>query len=399
MRKRLTAVLVLVTLLVLTAFVVIRLGILHDLIRGLELDHLEREATVMAHAVDSTARADQPFDAGDLRELLTADERATVVLPGGEEVSADRSFVAGEAGEALRARAGSGGTSVTLSQSPRVHDRVYVDSLRTVIALGLVLAALAGVLGWYAAAALSSPFQKLAHAAGALGRGRFDLDLPTSRVPEVRAIADSLRTSATRIQLQARRDQEFLAGASHRLRTPMTAMRLELEELQLRDDLDQDARATVDRSIHELDRLQDLTAEVFDRARAEQRGSEEVVPLDRLVQQTADAWSLALAGHRVRVSASAGGDLDEPVTPGPLEQVLELVLADLRQHAAGAVTLDLTGSSQQVTVQVRTEAARPGGAEAERPGMTRLATLVDVLGGRLSGDPVHGGVRIWLPRR
>lgn len=399
MRKRLTAVLVLVTLLVLTAFVVIRLGILHDLIRGLELEHLEREASVMARAADSAARADQPFAAGDLRELLTADERATVVLPEGEEVSAERSFVAGEGGEALRARAVSGGTSVTLSQSPRVHDQVYVDSLRTVIALGLVLAALAGVLGWYAAAALASPFQRLAHAAGALGRGRFDLDLPTSRVPEVRAIADSLRTSASRIQLQARRDQEFLADASHRLRTPMTAMRLELEELQLRPDLDQDVRATVDRSIHELDQLQELTAEVFDRARAEQGRSEEVVALDRLVQQTADAWSLALEGRRVRVSASAEGDLEEPVTPGPLEQVLELLLDDLRQHAATAVTLDLTGSPQQVSVQVRAEAARPGSPGGERPEMAGVATLVDVLGGRLSGDPVHGGVRIWLPRR
>lgn len=399
MRRRITAVLVLVTLLVLTAFVVVRLAILHDLIRDRETSHLEHEAAVLAGALDASTRAGRPLDEEDLRALVSSDERATVTLPGGREVTADRSFSAA-GGEQLSVRASRSATSVVLTQSPRVVDRIYVDSLHTVVALSLVLVVVAGVLGWFVAAFLAAPFQKLAVAAGALGRGRFDLDLPSSRMPEVRAIADSLRSSAARIQRQARRDQDLLADASHQLRTPMTAMRLELEELQLRDDLDEDARGTLARSIHELDQLQELTAGVFDRARAERGRSQQVqVTLEELAQQTADAWAFALAGRRVQVTASAEGDLAGPITPGPLEQVFDLLLADLREHAATAVALDLTGSPQQVGVQVRAEAARPGSPGAGRTGLVEVTSLVADLGGRISGDPVHGGVRIWLPRR
>ncbi|HRD61866.1 MAG TPA: hypothetical protein PL137_13235, partial [Nocardioides sp.] len=81
------------------------------------------------------------------------------------------------------------------------------------------------------------PFRQLAVAAGQLGRGRFDLDLPRTRIPEARAIRDALLTSAGQLQERLTSEQAFAEHASHVLRTPLTGLRLELEDLAGRPDV------------------------------------------------------------------------------------------------------------------------------------------------------------------
>lgn len=400
MRRRLAAAFVLLAFVVLALFAGIRLGSLHDLIRDREVSHVEHEASVMARALDAWAAAGQPVDEQAVTRLLASDEQATVVVEGGVRLSATGdSFVADGDAIEVSGQARSGSTTVTLRQAPGVVRSIYVDNVGPVIAVCLLLLGLAGVLGYVLAARISAPFQRLAGAADALARGRFDLDLPTSRMPEVQAVAVSLQASASRWRRELDRDQDFLKDASHRLRTPMTGMRLELEELQLRDDLDPDVRTTVDRSIQSLDQLQELTTGIFAVARAARGTHDEVrVTMKQLAQQTANGWASALSERDVQVSVTVDGDPDQALTPGPVEQVLDLLLADLRQSARGAVALALAVSPEQVTIQVRAE-ARNAGSRTRVTGPDQVQQMVEVLGGRCTGDPVAGGIRIWLPRR
>ena len=400
MRRRLAAAFVLLAFVVLALFAGIRLGTLQDLIRDREVSHVEHEAAVMARALDAWVGAGQRLDTQAVQGLLAPAEEATVVVEGGDRlrVSGDLFAPDGEA-EEVSAQASSGSTTVTLRQASDVVRSIYLDNVGPVVAVCLVLIGLAGALGYVLAARISAPFQRLAAAADALSRGRFDLDLPTSRIPEVRAVAGSLQASASRWQHELDRDQDFLKDASHRLRTPMTGMRLELEELQLRDDLDQDVRTTVDRSIQSLDHLQELTTGFFAVARAARGSYDGVrVTLQQLAQQTANAWVSGLAERDVQVKVTVDGDVEQPLTPGPVEQVLDLLLADLAHTARRAVTLTLAASPEQVTLGVHADPRSP----AQRPLDSRLESvrqMVAVLGGRTAGDPVAGGIRIWLPRR
>ena len=97
--------------------------------------------------------------------------------------------------------------------------------------LGLVL--LAAVTGFLLAKRLARPFGELADAADHLGQARFDVALPHYSIPEAEAIGAALRRASTQLDSLVEREREFAANVSHQLRTPVTALRLTLEDLSM----------------------------------------------------------------------------------------------------------------------------------------------------------------------
>lgn len=407
MRSRLAASFVLIAVTLLVLFSGARVLALHDLIQDTEAAHLERDASVLAHAIERWAGPDEQVTGGVLRSLLDDGEEARVEIGQGEAGGADRRIATVglpderrmDADGWLRASATSGPVSVTIWQSDAVVQEVWRDNLAQLAALGLLLVALAGAAGWLVASLLSRPFHRLAMAAEALGRGRFDLDLPTSKVAEVRALTGALERSAAQLERNLTRGQAYLSEASHQLRTPMAGMRLELDALVVRSDLDPEARAGVEHVRDQLERLEQTLDERLARARAARGMFDNVqVSLDSLARAAADAWTEALASRRMTVQASVDGDLDLQLTPGPVEQVLDLVLADLEESGRGTVALRIHGTGEQVSLRVSADPRRDG-IPQDRPRLKAVLLMVEALAGRSVGDPVAGGLRIWLPRR
>lgn len=400
MRSRLAVAFVVLGILLIGCFAGVRAVELRDLVRGIEAQHVAEQADQVAAAVVLVEQSGGTLDAPALRRLLPPATRGEVD-PGAEATvtaSATGYDARGGAGQ-LAGRGSSGSVRVTLWRSDAAVDEAWRSTLGPVAALAISLVVLAGLLGWGLATLLARPFRRLAVAAGDLARGRFDLDLPDSRVPEVRAVSDALERSSARLRQRMVRDQAFLSDSSHRLRTPVTGMRLELEELQLRDGLDADVRGTVDRSVRALDRLEQLLTGFFSLASAGRRETD----VTRVTRTAAAAgleshWQQRL-GRRTTLRVLTEGDPDALLAPGPLEMVLDPVLADLRRASPSRVELVLGGAGDQVSVRVRAEGADTGleGRErATRPGMVAVRERAELLGGRCAGDAVDGGLRLWL---
>lgn len=402
MRSRLTAAFVLLTFLLISLFGGLRAVALRDLLRTQEVSHLQQDAGELVTTLNALNPEAGPLKREMVMGLLPGAVQATVVVRGGRPVTtAGRDFVTDEKSSgtnALVARAAEGPYSVTLVKSSREMDQTVNDALRSLFALGVLLVILAGVIGYLAARVLAAPFQQLTRAAAALGRGRFDLDLPDSRLPEVRDIAASLRASAAQLERGLRREQELLQQASHDVRTPLTGLRLELEELELFGSLPDDAREGVGRGLRQLDRVEEQTNRVFEAARSRGTFAESQISLDRLARDAAANWATVLGPRGLEIKASVDGDLDQKLLPGPVEQVLDLVRDDLLRYGRETVRLEFTGSGGQLHVHVR--AGRPDGrVRFARSRMHAVRTTVTSLGGRSTGDPVAGGLRIWLPCR
>lgn len=400
MRERLTAAFVLLSILLLLGAVAVRTPVLRDLMREQAGDQLHQQAVLIATMVDDRnadgGAVDRAFFqglVGDEDRLVFDDGGSAPIVVTGDDYDASDSDVSATA-------ATSDGAMVTVAESAAALRDVLGRDLGSILALFLLFVVAAGVAGFLTATVLSAPFQRLAVAAGALGRGRFDLDLPQSRVPEARAIADALRSSALQLEDRLHRERDVTQHLSHVLRTPLTGMRLCLEELALRDDLPGDVQEAIARSLTRVQAMDAVVGDLVDLTRSGTLVAGAELPLRDLATQLAQRWADRLDGRHRGLTAAAEGDLELAFTPGPVEHVTDLLLADVVRRGGGAVRLVLhgePGGHLRIEVHAESRAVEVGEEHLDR--ISQVRGLVEALGGRVTGEHPADGVEVLLPRR
>jgi signal transduction histidine kinase len=294
-RRRLTVVSLAVTSMVVLAFVV-PLGILvRDLAADRAVTAAERQAEEVARflAVVAPARGiDQAVAAvGDGGEFPMS-----IVLPDesivGEPMRHGEDVTRAQGGTAFRAPVAGGQAvyvPVLLPSSETLVVRVFVTSseLREGVALSWVtlgllaigLVAIAVAIADRLARSVVVPVRELSSVAARLGEGDLDARVDPSGPGEIRDVGAEFNRLAVRIEQLLQQERETAADLSHRLRTPLTAVRLDAEGLaesadkqRLLDDLS-DLERHVDFVIKEARRevrrrpgaVSDLAAVVADR--------------------------------------------------------------------------------------------------------------------------------------
>ena len=149
-----------------------------------------------------------------------------------------------------------------------------------IAALGLGGIGVAIALAAIQARRLSQPLERVARTSAQLGDGDFSVRAPRSGVPEIDAIGQALDDSAERIADLVAREREFSANVSHQLRTPLTALRLRLEESARADD-EHVLRDDLDAALVEADRLESMIADLLAHARSTRQAALTHVDLGR----------------------------------------------------------------------------------------------------------------------
>ena len=397
MRRRLAAAFVLLALVLLVTVGVVRAFSVRDTIHDEETAELGRHARVIATRVDEQVAQGGPVDAAFLDDLVPADSQIVYETDTGTVVVNGTGFGASDAEDALSGSAASTNGTVTVIQSSDVIGDVLGRSLGSLVVLMAVLCLIATVVGIIAADLLSRPFRKLADAAGALTRGRFDLELPRSSMPEVTAINAALIRSASQLQHSIRRDREFLQHASHVLRTPIAGVRLELEELAGRPGLTDDVRRAVLHSASEMDKLNGVVDDLLadSRNRPLVAGSE--IDLQSLAAAIGLRWREGVR-EDTSVRVYVDGGADEVLTPGPVAQRLHHLLADVQALDPREVSLRFSGQGNYVRIRVSGADATAAGGDAAA--LARALSVSEAMGGRINGDVMaERGLEILLPRR
>ena len=189
-------------------------------------------------------------------------------------------------------------------------------------------------------------------------------DVPKEIKPLVASINDLMTRLASAFSTQRR----FLADAAHELRTPITALRLQLQLLQ-RSTNDADRSQAIAELAAGIDRSQRLVEQLLQVARSDPDGEStrrEPVDLAELVRATVSALSIK-AEHR---GLDLGADAKDTVmVHGDLNQLTvllnNLVENALRYTPAGGV-VDVAASLQDGRPLLRVADSGPGIAESER---------------------------------
>ena len=133
----------------------------------------------------------------------------------------------------------------------------------SVLALGL----LAGVV---IAAHVSQPLRRLEAVARRVARGDLSARAEVEGSREQRSLSRSFNEMTDRVVRLLAAQREFVADASHQLRTPLTGLRLRLEEAR-RILTNPEAGAELDAAIAEVDRLSHTVDELLVLSRAGER--------------------------------------------------------------------------------------------------------------------------------
>lgn len=288
---------------------------------------------------------------------------------------------------------------------------------RSVRAAWLAIAAVgAGVLTIAAVAAtwqgrrLAAPFEALATSARQLGEGDFSTRTQRSGLPEADAIAEALDATADRLGRAVQRSQAFTADASHQLRTPLTALRLQLESLAS----SADDQGVVAAALEEADRLEATIDELVALTRV--AGPERTVEAANIVRERLGAWR--------SLADDAGRELVFEVLPCPpvrvrpaaVGQALQVLLDNAFEHGQGRVTVwvgpsrpDEPSAGTRICVEDEGPGIEPasfGRREADRGGgplpltggrgLVLARSLIEGEGGRLVLGSTGRGTRACM---
>lgn len=267
---------------------------------------------------------------------------------------------------------------------------------------GVVTLAVAAVLGVVFARWVTGPIAGLQRAATLIGEGRLSTRAD-ERVgpPEVQDLAVAFNSTAARLEELVTAQEQFVADASHQLRTPLTALRLRLEMLE--SDADESIAEDLEGARREVQRMSRLVDGLLVLARAERARASlpEPVELAPILTERITAWEPLAAERGVTLTAEAGG-LRARCTPDHLESVLDNLLANAIEFSpiGGTVTvralLETDATRSSVAVHVLDEGPGLDADQRERA----FDRFWRAAGRRPDGDALGGsGLGLAIVRR
>jgi signal transduction histidine kinase len=216
----------------------------------------------------------------------------------------------------------------------------------------LDLAALAGVvllLAMIAAALIAQqiarPIRRLDRAARSVAGGDLDAAVAVEGSTEQRSLARTFNEMTQRIKRLLRVQQDFVADASHQLRTPLTGLRLRLEGLADRFRGDDRVAGELDAAMTEIDRLSLIVDELLILSRAgEHELPGEMIELAEAANRAAERWRGAARKQAIGLEVRSIGETGVVWCAGPdLDRSIDALVENaLRYSPAGsAVTIEV----------------------------------------------------------
>lgn len=263
------------------------------------------------------------------------------------------------------------------------------------------------------------PAQRLAGAAQDLGEGRLGTRVPEEGPTELRSAAVAFNSMADQVVQLLANERELAADLSHRLRTPLTVLRLNAASLGDGPAVEQ-TRAAVEQLEHEVDTIIRTAREQRPQTQGGQTGAGAGCDASEVIRERMGFWS-ALAEDEGRTVRLAGVDrtVRIPVARPELAAALDALLGNVFRHTpeGTAFAVDVHHSGDAVLVLVSDagpgipdpESALARGASGRNGargevgstglGLDIVRRVAESTGGDLRiGRSVLGGteVRIWI---
>jgi signal transduction histidine kinase len=265
------------------------------------------------------------------------------------------------ASDALYAEPVQDGRTVVVGSTLAEIDRNLRSLAETMALAGGALIVLSLLGGWWLGGRALAPVSRLAREADAIGSSELDRRLAgVEGDDELGTLARTLNRMLARVEESVRSQRAFVMGASHDLRTPLAALRTELELALLHPTDGPALRAAVEAAHADAVRLSDLANGLLRLAAAEPDGRRldcEDVHLAQLIAGAAELVTASATARNVAIEVTAP-DVVVHVDRPRLVQVITNLLANATLSAPPgsaielAAELDLAEATRVLRVEV-----------------------------------------------
>lgn len=236
------------------------------------------------------------------------------------------------------------------------------------VGLGIATAFVVGLaVALRQARKISAPLIYLAAEAEQIGSGQVRPQLRTSGIEEIDLVQAELVRSAERVAGRIAAERQFAADASHQLRTPLTALSMRLEEIELvstEPEVQEEARLCLE----QVERLTGVVSELLATSRQKAGGTTEAIHLSDVFAQQQREWAAPFEAEGRKLEFSDELGLPVLASPGTVGQAVATLVENSLKYGAGTTTVSTRRASSQrgLYIDVADEGEGVADDEADR---------------------------------
>jgi signal transduction histidine kinase len=296
---------------------------------------------------------------GPTPAFVVADSQAEATAIQGRYLTADAAIADGHIATGVEhvagARVGSSAVPIKLdgrtrwvevisTQLAEVNDDVALVRRQILIA-GLIALAAASLIAYWASGAVSRRLRRMRRAAEAVAEGSFDQPIPVDSSDELGQLARSFNEMQRRLARLDSSRKEFIANASHELRTPIFSLGGFVELLETEKLSAAERRAFVAEMRAQIERLQKLTIDLLDLSRLDADVMEirqEQVDLKEAARQVADEFRHTARIHESNLQVRGRGQVVALADLNRVSQIIRILIDNALTHTPQGTNVTVT---------------------------------------------------------
>lgn len=239
------------------------------------------------------------------------------------------------------------------------RDDTLSGLLKSFLIGGPVAVLLASGIGYLLASAGFAPVEAMRERAKeiSLTHGDERLPLPPAQ-DEVRRLGETLNDMIVRLRESFARERQFVADASHELRTPIAILKTELEATIRNADDSPQLRESLVAALAEADQLAQLADDLLLIAQATDGRlpvHRETVPVRDILERARDRFADRAREQGRGIEVSVGGDPSTSIDPIRIRQALGNLLENALRHGDGDIRLSAQDEGDGIEIDVTDE--------------------------------------------
>lgn len=237
---------------------------------------------------------------------------------------------------------------------PTVREMIVVVTL---IIFGCIAAAVgAWVIAKRESRRLAAPLIYLAAQAEQIGSGLVQARVSPSGIEEIDLVQEELVRSNKQLAGRIAKERQFASDASHQLRTPLTALSMRLEEIEMIAE-DEAVRTEATACLEQVERLTDIVQGLLTASRQQDRRNTEAISITSVFDKQKDEWQEHFDRAKRELRFINNGNRTVVATPASLGQALATLIENSLKYGEGCVTVEAKDgvNKRMVTIEVSDE--------------------------------------------